>query len=762
MKQLYLILSLLLSLPLAAMAQDEDEKNYLVTDETTCQPKPYIHFTFPKGDGIIYSNTKLTNLYKNKKLRNKSTFTYTLAGEETANDIEFFVSYEKGTLTYYLADNVYLPSGASKVTITTPNIMHKVVGGDTTLYTGKTYEFTVEPSLKISKSCKSSEITLNKSMTVIVPANCVLTVDNEFSIPNLIVEAGNTTTYGGGVVVESNGNLAVADTAYFLCHTSFHRNNAYLINRGTFSASGSIFTKYIDNGVFLPYAKLYGYLTEKGNIDAPHANMPIISFPVKTPNKTFGFMKEPGYLFQVALPYSEYYGGSLKSSYYLSKEPYLTDFSNPNQYMYVLNYDVSQAAVFRANGDINDEESYSVKVEEKATATISHETKAVIDNPYQACIDWSVLIADEENNAGLAQKLRCVNFNYGHDHMSCDFNFATGLTTYDGPMQFGYLQPAMEQARFFQLDLNEKDNITVNLDKKYLTSYAEMANVEPQVKVPYVRFYVDGVECPKGVGNRSVFVAYFLTAEEYEQVATSTDDEVYNDYFYLDPIWEVWSPNELYYNKGNTYGGAYFFPYIGSFRDGGANGRIRAFTLPKPGESGYCQGFTLYLEEKQTNVKYGILDYGNMDNIQFECLGLLLNAQDGRADVLEGEFDETANATKKEFDVALTPSGATSAKTYMYNDVQAKQVGMKKQMKLTNYNNDATSDANPVINTLKVVSVAGGITVSSTEPSNVNVVNLSGILVNNANVEGSTFIALPAGLYIVKSDNGKASKVIVK
>lgn len=762
MKQLYLILSLLLSLPLVAMAQD-DGNNYLVTEETTCQPKPYIHINFPKGDGSIYSNSKCTNVYYSYKLRNKSTFTYTLAGDETANDIDFFVNYEKGTLTYYLADNVYLPSGTEKVTITTPNIMHKDADGNTTLYTGKTFEFTVESSLKISKSCKTSELQLNRDMTVIVPANCVLTVDNEFSIPNLIVEAGNSTTYGGGVVIEPNGNLTVADTAYFLCHTSFHRNNAYLINRGTFSASGSIFTKYIDNGVFLPYAKLYGYLTDKNNIDASHANQPIISFPVKTPNKTFAFMKEPRYTFYVNLPYAESYGGSLETCYYLSKEPYLTDFSNQNQYMSVLNFDVSQANVFRANGDINDEESYSVKVEEKATATISHETKAVIDNPYQACIDWSALLADEENNAGVAEKLRCVNFNYGHDHMSYDYNFATGLTTYDGPMQFGYLQPAMEQARFYQLDLNQKDNITVHLDKKYLTSYAEMANVEPQIKVPYVRFYVDGVDCPKGVGNRSIFVAYFLTAEEYEQVATSTDDEIYNDYFFVDPIWEVWSPNELSYNKGNTYGGAYFFPYIGSLRDEGANARIRAFVLPSPGESGACQGFTLYLEEQQTNAKYGILDYGNMDNIQLECADLLLNAQDGRANVLEAEFDETTNATKNNFVVCVTPSeGATDETTYMYNDVQAKQVGMRYRMKLTNYNKNATSDTKPVVNALKVVSVAGGITVSSTEPSAVNIVNLSGVLVKSANVEGSTFIALPAGLYIVKADNGKASKVIVK
>ena len=74
MKQLYLILSLLLSLPLVAMAQD-DGNNYLVTEETTCQPKPYIHINFPKGDGSIYSNSKCTNVYYSYKLRNKSTFT---------------------------------------------------------------------------------------------------------------------------------------------------------------------------------------------------------------------------------------------------------------------------------------------------------------------------------------------------------------------------------------------------------------------------------------------------------------------------------------------------------------------------------------------------------------------------------------------------------------------------------------------------------------------------------------------------------------
>ena len=762
MKQLYLILSLLLSLPLVAMAQDEDTNVYPTQVETTCQPKAYIHFTFENGS--IYSDEECSTEYTNRAFREASTISYTEQGETTATDFTtFFVGLEDGKVTYFVNDAIYLSSNAS-ITVTTPDFYVKsTTVSSVTKYSSKSYTLTVEPSLKISKSCKTSELQLNKDMTVIVSANCVLTVDNDFSIPNLIVEAGDPSTFGGGVVIESNGSLTVADTAYFLCYTGdqyFHRNNGYLINRGTYTANASIFTKYVYN-----YRDLLSAVTYKGasttTLKIPYYNSPAISFPVISPNKVFGFARRTNNFFKVGLPYISRYHEGASNNYYLSNSPYL-EYTYRDLYQHIINRDMKYGVVFRANGVINDEESYSLKVVETSTTPLSKETLAQIDNRYQACIDWSALIADEDNNHGLADQLRCVNFSYGRDHNSYDYNFATGLTTYDGPMQFGYLQPATEPARFYQLDLNQKDNITVHLDKKYLTSYAEMAKVEPQVKVPYVRFYVDDVDCPKGVGNRSIFVAYFLPAEEYAQLASSTDDYDYNDYYFLDARKEVWSPNELP-ETSDVYGSGYIFPFVGSFLDEGANARIRAFVLPSAGESNSCQGITLYLDEKQTKAKYGILDYGNMDNIQLECLDLLLNAQDGRANVLEAEFDETTNATKNEFKVCVTPSeGATDETTYMYNDVHAKQVGMRTYIKLTNYNKNATSDTKPVVNDLKVVSVAGGIIVSTTEPSAVNIVNLSGILVNSANVEGSTFVALPAGLYIVKADNGKASKVIVK
>lgn len=48
----------------------------------------------------------------------------------------------------------------------------------------------------------------------------------------------------------------------------------------------------------------------------------------------------------------------------------------------------------------------------------------------------------------------------------------------------------------------------------------------------------------------------------------------------------------------------------------------------------------LYLDPKQEKIRFGILDYGNMDSIQVQCAGLLLNSIDGKSpDVLETEFD---------------------------------------------------------------------------------------------------------------------------
>ncbi len=749
-----IFLFLLFLCPLSATAQLSMESGsdgpYPTPVEDVCCAKPYIHLTF---DGTaVYTDAACANKATNMALRNASTFTYTVEGSDEVKSPSFFVSIENGKLTYFINDMSYLPAG-STVTITTPAFYSKTDGenADITHFSAHSYTFPITGIVELNSSCNSSDlnITSPETKTLVIKAPNVLTVNSNLDVANLVVEAGDESTYAAGVVVETGGSIAIADTAYFLCHNYFHRNNAYLINHGSYSASASIFTKCVDNNLNIPYSNKY-----KGSFVLECANAVNLSFPVESPNKVFGFMTKSSSQFLMVLPYADV---NKTYRYYLAKAPYLDEYSGENQYKYVYTTDKNNAVVFRANGTINDEGGYCVPGSSlfdtgNSTNRGGKEPVTQMDNPYQACIDWSALIADEANNAGLADLLRCVNFGYGRAHLSCDYSFATGLTTYDGPMQFGYVQPVMEPARFYQLDTAQKDNITINLGKKYLTSYAEMEKVKPNVTVPYVRFYVDDVDCPKGVGNRSIYVAYFIPQDEYDALKKSEYSTVYG----VNLKSEVFSPVELGYHDGKTAGAGYMFPFIGCIRDGNFVSRIKAFPLPEKSEYEETGTFNmaLYLDPKQEKVKFGILDYGNMDSIQVQCAGLLLNSIDGKSpDVLEAEVD-LSNYDEEVFKVNTTG--------YKYLEVDAQKVDPN-VIEITRYaQKKPTSDKKVVTNEFRVSSVPGGIVVYSEEPTDISVVNVSGVLVNNSAVEGSTFMSLPNGLYIVKNNNGKSSKVLVK
>ncbi len=752
-----ILLFLLLLCPLSATAQLSEvsgsEDTYPTPMEDVCSAKPYIHLTF--NGTAVYTDAACTTKATNMALRNASTFTYTVEGSDEVNSPSFFVDIDNGKLTYFINDMSYLPAG-STVTITTPVFYSKTDGEDaeTTQFSAHTYTFPLSNDIvELSSSCNSSDLDIASlgSKTLVVKAPNVLTVNSNLDVANLIVEAGDESTYAAGVVVENGGSIAIADTAYFLCHKYFHRNNAYLVNHGSYSASASIFTKNVDNNLNKEYSKKY-----KGSFLLQFANAVNITFPVESPNKVFGFATRPTKSkFQMVLPYGS---NELNYRFYLDNAPYLDEYSGVNQYRYVYQQDQTYPIVFRANGTINDEEAYSFSGSSLYDTGNSwnwsrKEPVTQMDNPYQACIDWSALIADESNNAGLADLLRCVNFSYSRVHISCDYNFETGLTTYDGPMQLGYLQPVMEPARFYQLDTTKLDNIMINLSKKYLTSYAEREKVKPNVTVPYVRFYVDDVDDPRGVGNRSIYVAYFIPQEQYDALKEGRED-----FYGVNLKSEVFFPIELGYNNGNTAGAGYRFPFTGCTLygdDANLTNRIIAFPLPEKSEYEETEPFSmsLYLDPKQQKVKFGILDYGNMDSIQVQCAGLLLNSIDGEPDVLEAEFDLNS------FDENVFSVN----KSYKFLIVSPVWKVDPKVMQITRYaQKNSTSDKKVVANELKVSSVSGGIIVTSEEPTDVTVVNVSGVLVNNSAVEGSSFISLPNGLYIVKNNDGSSSKVLVK
>jgi len=317
-------------------------------------------------------------------------------------------------------------------------------------------------------------------------------------------------------------------------------------------------------------------------------------------------------------------------------------------------------------------------------------------------------------------------------------------------LRFGAAAPRERTLRITIPENLDYNHLLDDVFKEYQI-HAEMEKVQPNVTVPYIRFYVDDVDCPKGVGNRSIYVAYFIPQEEYDALKDSEYSKVYG----VNLKSEVFSPVELGYHDGKTAGAGYRFPFMGCTRNGNFVSRIKAFPLPEKSEYEETETFNmaLYLDPKQDKVKFGILDYGNMDSIQVQCAGLLLNSIDGKSpDVLETEFDLNS-FDKNDFKV-------DSAFTYLEVPSYKVDPGV---IEITRYaQKKPTSDKKVVANDLKVSSVQGGIIVTSEEPTEVSVVNVSGVLVNNSAVEGSAFISLPSGLYIVKNNNGKSSKVLVK
>ena len=67
------------------------------------------------------------------------------------------------------------------------------------------------------------------------------------------------------------------------------------------------------------------------------------------------------------------------------------------------------------------------------------------------------------------------------------------------------------------------------------------------------------------------------------------------------------------------------------------------------------------------------------------------------------------------------------------------------------------------VNDLKVYSVAGNIVMSASQPTAVWIYSLEGALVERTDINGTQTLAMPSGIYIIKSAaNGvvKASKII--
>lgn len=778
-KFLSLFFMSLACVPLSVVAQTADDEDTEATTyqfeqvETICNPKVYIHVKIEPGATALYSdaNAKFTRA----TLRNASALSYIEDGSEVETQLpytRFFADYDlaNGVITYFVYDNLYIPS-KSTIKLTLPVVCAKYADDVVRTYKGETISLTVADAVYLSESCNSSSVTVDKNQTLIIKKSSVLTVDNDLEIANLIVEAGDESSYGAGVIVNNGASLAIADTAYFLCHNKFHRNNPYLINNGSYTAAASIFTKSLDNRLNLEYATKYGYLVN-GSLAKKDYVTPTISFPVSDPKKTFCFepvnrwsrINQQNITFFAGSSAVRYYYLDNANSYPLFESD-LYPYSQKNFETYSKTNFIADELVFRANGQINDEFERQEEIVTEYKSTTSGTTFAQLNNPYQACIDWSAIVQD---NPDYITTLRNVTIGSGRFNMSWSYHLLTGLTTYDGPMQFGYLQPVMSPAHFYSLGKSTVDeehnvqtvipsDIYAKIGKKYLTSYKDIEYKVPVVTVPYIRFYVDDPNCAKGVGNRSIYVAYFLPSEDYVR----EDEDYYNPQMRYNKLLDVPNDYENEYAESGI-GCRCFFPYVGYHAGLDFFDRIRVWPLPSINEQFNLEGFmTIAVDKNQKSVELGILDYGNFEGLTFQYGPLVLDTRNPSNNVtkvtlsLDENFDE--NFVLK-----------TQNRFYLLQSVNHVELSDEAVVYISNFAK-LPSSVNDVVDfasaDVKVTTEVGKIIVASQDKSHICIFNANGVLVSSTDVQGSVSVNVERGLYVVNASNSKgntAVKVLVE
>lgn len=776
-KFLSLFFMSLACVPLSVVAQTADDEGTEANTyqfeqvETICNPKAYIHVKIEPGATGLYSSTN--KLVNKRTLRNGTVFTFQEEDSEESTRIpssRFFseIDLAKGVITYFVYDNFYIPSKAT-VKLTLPVLVAKYPDGEVRTYKGVTFDYTVADAVYVSESCNSSSVTVDKNQTLIIKKSSVLTVDNDLEIANLIVEAGDESSYGAGVIVNNGASLAIADTAYFLCHNKFHRNNPYLINNGSYTAAASIFTKSLDNRLNIEYATKYGYLLEKGSLADADYVTPTISFPVSDPNKTFCFEPKSEILSRINQQFICNFDGGAVRYYYLSnayKLPVFTTdvypFSQKN--IETTNVYSADELIFRANGLINDEDERQEEIVIECKGLLGS-TFSLLNNPYQACIDWSAIV---EDNPGLITTLRNVTIGSGRFNMSWSYHLLTGLTTYDGPMQFGYLQPVMSPAHFYSLGKTTVDedgnaqtevpsDVYAKIGKKYLTSYKDIESKVPVVTVPYIRFYVDDPDCPKGVGNRSIYVAYFLPSEDY----VHEDEEYYNPQMSYNRLLDVQNEYENEY-VATGIGCRCIFPYVGYQARMDLFDRVRVWPLPAINDQFNLEKFmTIAVDKSQKSVELGILDYGNFDGLTFQYGPLVLDTRNPSNNVMKVTLSLDENHDEN---FVLK----TQNRLYLSHPAYHVEPSDEAVVYISNFGKN-TSSVNDVVDytsaDVKVTSEVGKIIVTSQDKSHICIFNANGVLVSSTDVEGSASVNVERGLYVVNASNSNgntAVKVLVE
>lgn len=709
---------------------------------TQCEPKPYICFKLPQGaTALADSDGKAFDHYS---LRKASSVSYTPQGSSEAKPMDFFVHIKQDTIVYFAHDMYYLPAKAT-VSVTVPALTC-TAGKTQYSINSTTYTATVADAYTVTSDTKASDIAdkLSASRSLIVVAPSVLTVDADLACKQLIVEGADSVGhFAAGVKVNAGATLAVADTAYYLCHEYDNRGGAYLINRGTYTAASNVFTKNVKDDLNWEYAAKYEHWykndPKEGVSDPYYAFYPNISIPTSNLDSVICFSSynytKHNLCFDLTNPYVRFVN--------LGKNTQVV-YEHPTERMRVYVYNTSLP--IRIKGAVNDFYNVAKDVVSGSAYVYEGTRFAIVNNDYQAPVNFRSVV--EHTDEALLQKatnayVQRINFQEGSF-----YNFKTGLTTFDGQMQLGYLLPSMDYATLIDVGSTEKIGEFV-VSKDDLCSYADMSKQEADVDVQYVRFYLDDANLPKGKGRRSVFVAYFLPSEAVDTL-TEGNANFNGEY---NKVWEA--KMTAIYND-TVKGGGIVMPLVG------ANGKGTLYTIKMYAEPDFeggvleyddtYQRIKIFADSKQTKLEFGILDY-KLDNLYVECLDLVVN-KNGRKDVVKTTIDleEAVSSGRIEKAAQYPFLGQKTVVGYLFN--------------LRSGKNKSNAIAEAVASgTISIVAEDGGVRLSSVDVCQFSIFDVQGRLLSDLSGVSSKFIPLPSGVYVVSASSPSDAQrkvVIVK
>ncbi|MBP5365410.1 MAG: T9SS type A sorting domain-containing protein [Bacteroidales bacterium] len=495
--------------------------------------------------------------------------------------VNFIKNDETGAKIGIIADDsYYFPSGAS-VVLKMPKFRYSLANEEEAVASAQSekqvFNFIIE-SYTIYED--GFGLTSNAAKSIVVKSGNVLKLNADFACKQLIVESG------AGVVVNENVSLSVNDTAYYMAEKEdyVNINMGYLINKGTYNAESSVFMRNID-------------YYETASISLPINSINGKNFTLTQLDKSGDY-------------WSGIWSGLFAESFLNNTNQACTDY-------YDVDYASGQAFqvidwyepfTFRAKGVINNEGIYTFPLTAKENSPFSYVQYTRVCNPYQAPFNWRNIV-DARNTD--AKNIYFNNRYYLNDYYV--YNTKSGLTTYDGPMSYGYLQPAMSNSGLYS-----NATSTVVVKKIDLISYKEVQDLykDETPKYPYIRFYCEDNDNPKGIGSRTVAVAYFMNNKEYNSVYDESDinldyeaasiyeSEYYSKFPYLTLQRSEKSQNtdELWY---------VITPY--TFKDGAQhldeNQDSVCYVTLKP---------FVDVDDATTSIKVGVLDY-YLPGITFNC-----------------------------------------------------------------------------------------------------------------------------------------------